>query len=625
MSDTIQVPALARELELGEFEIRADGDQVRLSMTASSEYPVERFFGTEVLVHEPGAIRLERANRGALPLLFNHDDGDVVGMIDGLRLEGKKLRADARMFDSPRAREVEAMVRGGLRNVSIRYRLHRVEEDPKKSLSRVTEWEPLEVSIVTIPADPTVGIGRSASGPNFEVRMIRASKPPADPANTTEKAGMTEVSTPAPAESAQGNQEPRVEVRSNGPNAVEMEKRRKQSIENLCRMNNLDEKYRDFFIGSGASVDEVGDQILSILEERGRTNPQPASKIGLSRNEAQRFSLARAIVAAATQDWKHAGFELEAIRATQDKLGRAPEPHRFVVPFEILERQFGPRELSRDANVATPGQGGYLVATDNLGFIEILRNRSVAFRMGARRLSGLSGNVTVPRQSAAATAYWLASETTQIQESQQTFVQMALTPKTVGAYTEISRQLLLQSSPAAEGIVTDDLAQVVATAADLAALSGSGSAGQPTGLANTGGIGSVTGTSIDYAKVLEFQTDVAAANVVPVSGGYVTTPAVAALLMQRSRFSNTDTPLWTGNVWDGQVSGFRAMTSQQVAAATMYFGDWSEMVIAEWGVLEVETNPYANFQAGIIGVRAMYSLDIGIRRPFAFSAASSIT
>jgi HK97 family phage major capsid protein len=386
------------------------------------------------------------------------------------------------------------------------------------------------------------------------------------------------------------------------------------------------------WIGQGVSLEAVTEDILKVLEERGRTNPQPASRLGLTRPEAQRFSLGRAIVACRDGDWKNAPFELECSREVAKKLGRLMEPTNFFIPFEVMERPIdqGVREYlaslgRRDLTVATAGAGGFLVGTENIGFIEMLRNRSVAFRMGARRLSGLQGSVTVPRQSAAATAVWLANEASTLTESQQTFVQMALAPKNVGAYTEISRQLLLQSSPGAEGIVTDDLAQVTATAVDLGVLEGSGASGQPTGISNTAGIGAVTGTTIAYAGILEFQTDVAAANVMPARGGYATTPAVAALLMQRQRFTSTDTPLWRGNVWNGEVSGFPAMSSNQLTAASMIFGDWQEVVVGEWGVLEVEVNPYANFQAGIIGVRAIYSMDVGVRRPFAFSRATSIT
>jgi hypothetical protein len=83
--------------------------------------------------------------------------------------------------------------------------------------------------------------------------------------------------------------------------------------------------------------------------------------------------------------------------------------------------------------------------------------------------------------------------------------------------------------------------------------------------------------------------------------------------------------LWEGNVWDGTMCGFPAMTSLQVPSANALFGDWSELIIGEWGVLEVEVNPYANFAAGIIGVRAMHTVDVALRRPFAFSLATSIT
>jgi hypothetical protein len=90
-------------------------------------------------------------------------------------------------------------------------------------------------------------------------------------------------------------------------------------------------------------------------------------------------------------------------------------------------------------------------------------------------------------------------------------------------------------------------------------------------------------------------------------------------------YANTASPLWNGNVWNGSMMGYPAMSTNQVAASTMYFGAWENCVVGEWGVLEVDTNPYANFGAGIIGVRAMYSVDVGIRRPAAFTIIGSIS
>lgn len=616
-----------RILDTAGLVIRKDGEKRTLAFSASSETPVDRWYGQEILSHDKKAVRLDRASRGAMPLLFNHNIDDPVGMISTAKTEGGRLMVEATLFETARAKEVVAMIDGGLRNVSLAYRINVVEEDKKSETFTVTDWEPYEVSIVTVPADPTVGIGRGAET-EYEVRMVRTSQPAAA-TSPTKEAGM-EKEKDASAGATAVSEEPKKEDQRHDP--VEYEKNRKRAIENLCRINKLDDKYKDHWIGSGLSIEEVSDDILRIMEERGKTNPQPASRLGLTSKETQQFSIMRAVKAICDKDWTHAPFELDCSRSVAQKLGKVVDPGRFFVPFEVMQR---PVELPverlermlgrRDLTVGTAGAGGYLVATNNVGFIEILRNRSVVSRMGARRLPGLQGSVTVPRQSAAGTAYWLSTEATAITESQQTFVQMALSPKNVGAYTEISRQLLLQSSPGAEGIVTDDLAQVVAIAVDLAALNGSGASGQPTGVINTSGIGAVTGTSLGYAGVLEFQTDVAGSNVMPTAGGYVTTPAVSSLMMQRARFSNTDTPLWVGNIWDGAMAGFPAMSSNQVPSANMLFGDWQELVIGEWGVLEVEVNPYANFAAGIIGVRAIYSMDVGVRRPFAFSLATSIT
>ncbi len=629
--EIVKEKQLYRRFETPALEMRKNGDTYELSFPASSETPVERWFGEEVLVHTTSAVRLGRARGGAMPLLFNHDMDFPIGMVTGADIKDGRMMVDAKLFSTDRANEVRSMIDGGLHNVSIAYRINVVEEEQKTGNMRITDWEPYEVSIVTVPADPTVGIGRSIG--EYDVRMIRSSNPAPRSAATgevrmdPEKEGNAAVAdaTEKPAAASTAVLEAQRKV-----NSVELEKARKRCIENLCTANQLDAKYRDMWIGQGLSVEDVSDELLRVLEERGKTNPQPASKLGLTQKEVERFSLARAIRACADKDWKDAQFELDCSREVARRTNRAPDPLKFLVPFEVLQRHVPVQPFQRgmgrrDLTVGTVADGGYLVGTENMGFIEILRNRSVAFSMGVRRLSGLSGNVTVPRQTGAASPIWLANEASTATESKQAFTQMALTPKTVAAYTEISRLLLLQSSPSVEGIVTDDLAAVVAIAADLSVLNGSGAAGQPTGIIQTPGIGSVTGTSIDYAKTLEFQTDIAGSNVKPVAGGYVTTPLVSAIMMTRVKFANTATPLWDGNIWDGTVCGFPGMSSNQMPAGAMLFGDWQEVVVGEWGVLEVEVNPYANFQAGIIGVRAMYSLDVGVRRPFAFSYSSSTT
>lgn len=370
-------------------------------------------------------------------------------------------------------------------------------------------------------------------------------------------------------------------------------------------------------VEAGESVDAVRAKIMNAMAA---AQSQPVTALDLSARETKRFSVLRGIKALVDKDWKGAGFEAECSREICKRAG-LPEPVHggFYIPVEVQKR---------DLTVGTDSAGGYLRGTDIMpgSFIDLLRARSVVAGLGANMLPGLVGNATIPKLTGAATAYWLANEATAITESQQTIGQLALSPKTLGAYTEISRLLMLQSTPAADQLVMNDFAKVMALAVDLAALEGSGASGQPSGISVTAGIGSVTGTSLALAGVMEFQSDVATGNALTPGCAYVTTPAVASLLSQRARISSTDSVcLWRGNLLEGTVEGYRGRTTTQVTAASMVFGDFEQVVIAEWGFLEMALNPYANFTAAITGVRAIQSIDIGVRQAAAFSRATSIT
>jgi HK97 family phage major capsid protein/HK97 family phage prohead protease len=742
MADHKELPRMKRELRNCTLEVRKGADgRTRLKLSASSEYPVDRWGMTEILSHDPGAVRLDRAKGGNMPILFNHNWDDPVGMVNGATVADGRLQLEGGLFDTDRAADIAKMIDGGLHNVSIGYQIHEITENRDNDTYTATDWEPYEVSIVTVPADPTVGVGRDAAGIKFPVRVkampdttvttddndesnddgedvvgddpdagsIAAALPP-DPVDSVapmltgdegdngddedsgddvtpeldensqprskdddddededrdknepdddgdgdseddddddkEEKSASKISIPAAsAKTLKEHSMSDVKKPAGGANpesqsALSMEADRKRAIENLCKANQIQDSIRDLWITSGRSVDKVSDELLTIMEERGKKNPSSGlGSLGLSPQEANRFSITKAIRAVADKTWQAAGFEAECSREIGARLNRAPDPNKFYVPLEVQQRSIDGRSIAaRDAmrgvrtpeTVGTANQGGYLVATINQSFIEVLRNRAVAYRMGARTLSGLVGNVTVPRQTAAGSAYWLASESTQLTPTNQAFGQMALTPKNVGAYTEISRLLLLQSSPDAEGIINADLAAITALAVDEGVLNGPGTSGQPTGIVNTTGVGNLTDSSIttmNYAGCLEFQSTVAAANVIPTSGGYVTTPQQAKNLMTRVKFTNTATPLWDGNLWDAVCCGYPAMNSNQLSYSAgnsqMIFGDWSQVIVGEWGVLEIEVNPYANFQAGIIGVRALMTLDVGLRYPQAFVQTS---
>lgn len=672
MTEKLSLPIQVRAAEISSVQIRKTDEGVtRFSMSLSSEYPVERFWGTEVLSHDKGAVRLERAKSGAMPLLWNHNADDPVGMIDGVSITGKRLMIEGSFFATQRAQDVAAMVAGGLRNVSVGYRIHAVEENEEEHF-RVTDWEPYEGSIAPVPADPTVGHGRT--GEAYEVRHIR--KTPPDPAaagtqpQTSEGRQKRASSFVAPATHTEGSKVDNVETAAagasagtqidptgldtrgadtqtrasiaSGPTALEIDQGRIKAIKNMCKSMNFDAHLERKWITSGMPFDAISDEMMRIQQDRGQANEKNlASNLGMEAGEVEEFSICKAVLAAHSGDWRKAGLEANASEEIGRRLNRAPDGKRFFVPYDVMRRRISQRALqseqralqtrglapwqTRADNVATTSQGGFLVETVNMDFVTLLRNRSVCFRLGARPMSGLVGNVNIPKQTGAATGIWMSSETATLTESEQTFGQLPLSPHTVGAYTEVSRLLMLQSSPDVEGIVNADLAAVAALAVDKGGIQGSGVSGQPLGIINVSGVGTAASgdmSTIGYKGQLDYQVAVANANVMPVRGAYATTPTVAALLMQRNRFANTMSPLWDGNLWDATgplgCAGFPGMSSLQIPSSGMIFGDWDKMVIAEWGVLEIEVNPYATFQSGIIGIRSMVTVDIGLRYAAAF-------
>jgi len=569
---------------------KIDEETRTVELAFSSEAPYARWWGVEILDHSKSAVDLTRLKAGG-PLLCDHDARDQIGVIESVRIDADRVgRAVVRFGRSARAEEIFRDVVDGIRqNVSVGYAIDDLVLEAKSGddeTYRVTRWTPYEVSLVSVPADFTVGVGRAAD-PAQEIKMSQAETPvaPVDVAKIQ-------------AEARTAEQKRAAEIIAIG--------------EQFALQGMAAEALR-----SGEPVDAFRSKVMDKLASR--PLPQPTAEVGLSGGEKQRYSVLRALRALVDKDWSNAGFERECHQAILKRAGIAEAPNNgFYVPYEIQQR---------DLTATTGNAGGYVVATDNLAgsFIDLLRNRAVVAQLGATMMTGLVGNVTIPKQTAAATAYWLTNEATAITESQLTLGQLALSPKNVGAYTELSRQLMLQSSPAADALVMNDLARVLALAIDLAALEGSGASGQPTGISQTAGIGSVTGTSIDYAKVLEFQTDVAGGNALAANCAYVTTPAVASLLKQRVAFSSTASPLWEGGILDGNLQGFRAVATNSVTAASMVFGDFSQVVIGEWGMLELALNPYANFAAAISGIRAIQTVDIGIRQAGAFSRATSIT
>jgi HK97 family phage major capsid protein len=351
--------------------------------------------------------------------------------------------------------------------------------------------------------------------------------------------------------------------------------------------------------------------------------------IGMSAKDVKKYSFLRAINAAATGDWHNAGLEREASDEVAKKVGR--EPRSFFVPFDVIN----PRER-RDMTVGTPTAGGYLVATQQPAtIIELLSNRLILARAGASMLTGLVGDMAIPKQTGGATGYWLA-ESGAPTEGAQTLGQVALTPHTFGAYVDISRKLLKQASIAVENFVRMDIARTIALGIDYAGLHGNhgSDANQPDGVAVTSGIGSVVGgtngAAPDWADIVNLETEVGQDNADIGALAYITNAKVRGKLKQTYRVATYgEIPVWD-NGPEGPLNGYPAYVTNQVSstltkgssnvASAIFYGNWNDLVIGMWGELDMLVDPYSLSTSGAVRTVAFQDVDFGVRHAQSFAA-----
>ena len=584
-----------RATEGGKFQrsevtsFRALDEERSFEFPFSSEYPVMRYFGNEVLSHEMDAANLSRLNDGA-PLLFNHDPDRVVGVVERAWVDGQKRRGyvKVRFSRNKFAQEVLDDVRDNiLRGISFGYSIDKMEERGDDFVA--TQWSPYEVSVVSIPADPTIGIGRSLT----DETVVQAA-PAASP-------------TPEP----EMENTPDLEViRSE---AVEAERTRIAAISALGDKHQMQDLARELIDG-GRTIDEARAAVLEKLgtqpvEQVIRSADITSNDVGLSDKETRSFSFARALNFLANPSdvsaRRAAEFEIEVGKAAAQKYERSS--NGIVIPNEVLRR---------DLVVGTPTAGGNLVADELLAgsFIDLLRNRLALAQAGVTMLTGLQGNISIPRQTSAATAYWVG-ENGSPTESQQAIDQVNMTPKTVGAFVDYSRRLLLQSSIDVEGMIRNDLARVIALELDRAAIYGTGSSNQPLGLTNTTGIGSQTITTYGtFEEYIGMETDVASANADAGSLRYVINAAARGALKSTDKGTDTGNYVFENN----EINGYPVIVSNQLQNNDVLFGDFSMMIMGMWSGLDLTVDPYAGATAGTVRVIALQDVDVAVKQPGAF-------
>ena len=628
----------AREMQLKTEDLT--GDEVTFSF--ASEEPYERWWGTEILSMADGAGDLKRLNDGGA-WLFNHDRNTLLGSCVKAWLENGKAYVTTRWSSRAEVQEnyKKDFEEGHLRNVSFAYDyLEWVEARDTEELT-VTRWRAYEVSAVTIPADPTVGVGRSDGRP-----IIFGAESPKIyvPASFQKSAKVTksEGESGKFAFSVKDNQE----VVGMTP---EENQARQESILAMAEkyLGALPEReklglVRDALINE--SMDEAQFRTAcyaKLYENKAAETGFGSSGVDLTAKERRDYSVCKLLRALEEKNPELARFELEVSEEIYSKTGRdRRNESSAIVPHEQLE-------VRASYEVQTANVGGLTVETSIYpSMIEMLKNLPMGFQMGVQSWTGLEGNLDIIRQLTDTVASW-RGEDIAAAESNATFELIGLRPRDLAAHSRITRRMLQQSSIDIESFVRQELVIALVLEIDRVLFHGTGTGDQPLGILNSAGIGSVplgtNGGQPTWASIVRLETLVGVANAVMGNLGFLTTPQARGKLKSTlkddvagAEYIWTDSGQVTPNGQMGVLNGYRAAATNQIRAnltkgtgtnlSALAFGDWSKAVAGFWSGLELMVNPYGNddFLKGAIKVLVCQTCDVEVLRPSSFAVITDM-
>lgn len=636
------------------------------SFAASSETPVERHFGMEILSHSRAAVDLSAMRNGA-PLLLNHNPEMQIGVVREAEIgEDNRLSVAVQFSRSAFAQEIRQDLEDGIRTqVSIGYRVlraRRVKAGDADAGTRdeilVTRWRPHEASIVPIAADQTVGVGR-AGGEELPVEFEEEGGSMKKKVWDSERGAVIEVDDSDPrvaltdeqfralqgsaTRSAGGGSTPAPENSPNVAVITETANQRAQAITNLCVRHNRLDRLPDL-LKSGKTPNDIAAEFLDDLskewENRGPAGGAREARVeNMNAKERKGYSLRKAILnALAVREGTKPefGLEMEVHREISKQVPEGYTPHGgfFTMLDTRSDEERYEAEMKRawPLDSATSTEGAEFKFVEPGQFIELLRTRMYVALMGATILNGLRGPVTFPRQTAATSGTWLAEEATLGANVMPAFNTVALAPKTLMLNTGFTRQLLVQAAFAVEQIVRNDIAAVYGRAIDLASLHGAGGS-EPTGIYAASGVNAVAfGGTVTYAKIIEMVNAVAVANADFGALGWLATPGVASKSLQLLEIAGVAPKIWTGGYNGGTVAGYPALATNQLKANMgagtnehgLIFGNWNELMIGNWNALEILVDPITSKLKGIIELTAFAMVDVALKHGASMSKATGL-
>ena len=610
--DEVPVDEEARDIEPGKVVYRTidlsrgsiDEEKRIVRIGVSSETPVERDFGLEVLSHRKEDINMEFMSSGRAPLLNNHKMDEQIGVIRSFYLDETQRRTVAMVEfgKSALAQEVFEDVKSGIKqNISVGYsitKMARSKDNEGREIYRAS-WTPMEASIVSIPADSSkfVGVGRSD-----QKTLINNTGEKTMSDNTLDVRQVTDSA--------------KAEVQKSFTEIMSLGKHHNQ--------RDLAEKA----IERGINAEQFRGELLEAISNA-RPLETPAAVVDIPKREQRSYSIIRAIKAASSGDWREAGYEREISDEIAHRSGK--EARGFYLPGNISWGQ-------RDQTAGTDSAGGFLVGTDHLAdqFIEALQARLTITSLGARVMQGLKGDVAIPKLSASVTNAAFVAEGSAPSEGAATFSQVTMSPKTLAAYVDVSRRLIQQSDPSVEQILRNDIINTFARKIDEVAIQG-GAANAPSGIIANAGTNVVSmgtnGAALTYAKVIELIKAVEEDNAMMTSANFLTNPKVIAALRTISKQASGV----EGNfIMDpqGTVLGSNVASSTLVpsnltkgtgtALSALVYGDFSQIMLGFWSGVDVVVDQSSLSTSGGTRLAFFQDLDVALRYPESFSVIKDI-
>lgn len=575
----------------------------------SSETPVERYFGFEVLDHDPKNVDLSRVP-GGVAFLLDHDTEKMVGVVDEVAIDADKVGRAVVRISKNRDDVLTDLHDGIRRNISFAYEITGILSetaavDGEKPTLRFS-WALLEISSVAVPADYTVGIGRSLESDDESRKDEAPVSEPTPPEGESTEAPVVEIVSQPEEPAHQFNTE------KQSMEDLKNERERIAAIEDIAakhlgRVNDMT-SLRKKAVVDGLSAAEFRGLILENVTDS-KPLETPKTEIGMSEKDVRKFSVANVIKAQMRNSKTDASFEREVSDEIAKRLGKPAQG--FYIPFEV----------QRDWNIGQDAQGGALVAQEYRpqSFIEILRNSTVLGPLGVNYLPGLVGNVEIPKQDGTGTAYWVAEGNAPTESSGST-TQIALTPKTIGAFQDYTRLMMLQANPTIERIVRNDIVANLGLGVELAVFHGSGSGNQPKGIDKYTTVTSKSVAGFSFTSSTDLEGLIVNQNYAGAMN-YVMRPQFRATLKSRVKESGQASYIVENNT----MNGFPVLATNTLLSGHVFLGDFSNVWIGEWGTLDLTVDPYALSTSGGTRVIGLYNVDVALRyeQAFAFGYSAS--